>query len=598
MAGFYKPFKRILVGIFVFMIIRRGISMLMPCCFGRVIDIVIAGSMAQTAFLWIGVALVIYTIDSALGYFQDKLEIKHLDFDVHKSIAWKTLNKIMGFSIGQHQNENSGLRQSVIEKGQHSCCTLAYLTIYDIMPLIVEIGLIMAALFYLNYILGLVMFAGMTLFIASIIYTNIWLRKEMVEFNDLGYKNDKIYTEILRNVCLIQTNAQEYKMISEYDNHLGNFNQLGKKLWIKYAASNIIKNLVIGITKCVILIIAVCLIYKGIYTPGYLVIFWSWSSNAFNQIGRVGFIHKQCLGLYVAIKKYFMMLDIEPAIKIISNPVPVDDLKGRIEFKNISFKYPMENYFEGIEDEEEEDNSSAKDTKKDDYHILYDVNFVIEPGQKVAFVGHSGAGKSTIIQLLLRAHDPDRGQIIIDGNDLRILDLNRYRQSIGLVEQSVELFDSTLRKNIVFSLNGRGHLITDEELERMAKLCAIDKFFHRLEKGFDTPIGEKGVKLSGGERQRVGIARALIKEPKILILDEATSNLDSENETLIRESINLASKGRTTIIIAHRLSTIKDVDNIFVMERGRIIGQGKHEELLTSCDAYTNLISKQMVGVL
>jgi len=212
----------------------------------------------------------------------------------------------------------------------------------------------------------------------------------------------------------------------------------------------------------------------------------------------------------------------------------------------------------------------------------------------VAFVGESGAGKTTVVHALLRAQDPEEGQIVVDGNDLRVLDLKHFRESIGIVDQEVSLFDHTLRYNITYGLNGRSGSITDADLDRIAEMSCINRFFPRLEKGYDTIIGERGIKLSGGEKQRVGIARALIKEPDILIFDEATSNLDSENEALIRESIEKAAQGRTTIIIAHRFSTIRKVDKVIVFDKGQVVGQGTHKELALSCEPYRRLIHRQI----
>ena len=177
------------------------------------------------------------------------------------------------------------------------------------------------------------------------------------------------------------------------------------------------------------------------------------------------------------------------------------------------------------------------------------------------------------------------------------MDLQSFRSKVGVVEQQVPLFDQSIRYNILYGLNGRAKDVTDKELERISQISQISRFSHKLEKGFDTLIGERGIKLSGGERQRVGIARALIKDPAILIFDEATSSLDASVEAEIRDAINEASQGRTTIIIAHRFSTIRYANRIIVMEEGQIAGQGKHEELYKSCLPYRKLVDHQLTGV-
>lgn len=446
------------------------------------------------------------------------------------------------------------------------------------------------ALIYLNAVLGLIVLSAVILFVGLTLYLNHIMRNDLKKIQDILHENNKIYSEILRNVEVIQVNAQENKAIKEYDNAFEELSLFGKKMWSRYVPFASLRNLITGLARFAVIAVGVYYVYQGVYTPGYLVVFLTWSSNAFGSLGSIGNIHRRCMELYSAVKKYFVMTEIEPDVKTIKNPVMPEKYKGRIEFKKVSFSYPVRKYLE-------DDEAPAMNPEAKTFDALNGINFTIEPGQKVAFVGHSGAGKSTIVKLLTRAYDPDGGQIIVDGNDLRILNLKNYRENLGVVEQDVSLFDNTLRYNICFGLNGKSSTVTDAELDKIAKLSCIDKFQHRLERGYDTIIGEKGIKLSGGERQRVGIARALIKEPQILIFDEATSHLDTENEMLIRQSIERASEGRTTILIAHRLSTIKNADKIFVLDSGRIVGKGTHGELAATCSEYQKLIQNQTVMV-
>ncbi|PIR41453.1 MAG: hypothetical protein COV31_01095 [Candidatus Yanofskybacteria bacterium CG10_big_fil_rev_8_21_14_0_10_46_23] len=303
----------------------------------------------------------------------------------------------------------------------------------------------------------------------------------------------------------------------------------------------------------------------------------SWAGQISTRISGVGSIHRQMVEMMASVRKYFQMLAIEPEVREPQNPIRPLRFRGNIEFRNIHFSYR---------------NRSGGDRVELSNLALQDVSFSIKSGERVAFVGESGAGKSTIVLALLRGQDPDQGRILIDNNDLRSLDLKRFRGAIGLVEQSVFLFDNTLRYNLTFGLDGRS--VQDEELDRVAKMACIDRFFPKLERGYDTLIGERGIRLSGGERQRVGIARALMKNPDFLIFDEATSNLDPVNEGLIREAIQTASQGRTTIIIAHRFSTIRGVDRVIVFDQGQVAGQGTHEELVQSCEPYQRLVESQL----
>jgi ABC-type multidrug transport system fused ATPase/permease subunit len=221
--------------------------------------------------------------------------------------------------------------------------------------------------------------------------------------------------------------------------------------------------------------------------------------------------------------------------------------------------------------------------------VLKGISFVAEPGTSTALVGPSGSGKSTLINLVAAFHQPTKGQVLIDGQSLGDVRLGDYRSHLGVVFQDNFLFDGTIMENIAYS---RPHA-SGEEVLRTARIAHCDEFVNRLPEGYDTVVGERGVKLSGGERQRVAIARAILADPKILILDEATSSLDSESEAAIQEGMAELMKGRTTFVIAHRLSTIRKADTILVLEDGRIVERGRHEELLALGGRYHDLYSRQ-----
>ena len=386
---------------------------------------------------------------------------------------------------------------------------------------------------------------------------------------------------------LVLSNAQEQRAVRECDESFGEVSDFGRNVATRFNNFASIRNAIVNLVRFSILSTGVYLVYRGDYTVGQLVMFLSWAGQALGQVSNVGNLHRQLIQLYTSVQKYFDMLAIEPDVTILPNPVRPDKFHGRIEFKNVTLRYKRR-------DDPDEEQKETSEPVREVHPALKNVSFAIEPGQTVAFVGESGAGKTTVVHALLRAQDPEEGQIVVDGNDLRVLDLKHFRESIGIVDQEVSLFDHTLRYNITYGLNGRSGSITDADLDRIAEMSCINRFFPRLEKGYDTIIGERGIKLSGGEKQRVGIARALIKEPDILIFDEATSNLDSENEALIRESIEKAAQGRTTIIIAHRFSTIRKVDKVIVFDKGQVVGQGTHKELALSCEPYRRLIHRQI----
>jgi len=255
----------------------------------------------------------------------------------------------------------------------------------------------------------------------------------------------------------------------------------------------------------------------------------------------------------------------KPEIADAPNALPIPKIKGDIEFEHVYFSY-----------------SKGKE-------VLKDINFTIKQGQMTALVGLSGAGKTTITNLLARFYDPDSGTIRIDGYDIREVTLESLRKQIGMVTQDTYVFNATIKENLLYAKPSA----TDKEIERACKVANIHDFIMGLPNGYDTVVGERGTKLSGGEKQRLSIARALLKDPRIIILDEATSSLDSLSEMLIQEAIKPLLEGRTSIVIAHRLSTIIAADQILVMDKGRIVERGTHHELLQAGGLYRELYEKQ-----
>jgi subfamily B ATP-binding cassette protein MsbA len=252
-------------------------------------------------------------------------------------------------------------------------------------------------------------------------------------------------------------------------------------------------------------------------------------------------------------ERVFELLDTEPKIKNIENPIRINSFKENIVIDNVSFMY---------------DDS--------DELVLDNINLEVRKGEIIALVGSSGGGKTTFVDLIPRFYDPIKGSIKIDGIDIRQYDINDLRSLLGIVTQETVLFNETVAKNIAYGLDD----YPMEKITEVAKIANAHNFIMELSKGYDTIIGEQGTKLSGGQRQRISISRALLKNPPIMIFDEATSALDNESEMLVQEAIENLMKQRTTFVIAHRLSTIRNADRILVLDKGKIVQQGKHDELL------------------
>ena len=308
-------------------------------------------------------------------------------------------------------------------------------------------------------------------------------------------------------------------------------------------------------------------VMQGATTPGELAAFFLYALIIAGPIGTFVRLYTQIQEARGAIQRVYEILDTQPIIQNPENPVPLENITGSIQFENVFFGY------------------------QDTPQVIHDASFDVLPGQTVALVGPSGAGKSTIIKLLLRFFDPNSGTIRLDGHDICTLDRKSFLSQIGLVPQETLLFGGTVRENILY-----GKLdATEAELEEAAQKANAHEFITNMEKGYGTIVGEKGTKLSGGERQRIAITRAILKDPKILVLDEATSSLDNRSESLIQEGLETLMAHRTTFIVAHRLSTIHKADQIIVLDKGCIVEAGQHEDLMNHKGLYHTLYTMKML---
>lgn len=310
--------------------------------------------------------------------------------------------------------------------------------------------------------------------------------------------------------------------------------------------------------------------YKEYITPSELVVYLMYISYFMQPIKRLASFIEQYQSGMSGFKRFVEIMDTKPDIKECENAIDLDTLRGDIEFKNVNFKY-----------------STGKD-------ILKDLNLTINDGETVALVGPSGGGKTTICHLIPRFYELNEGSIKIDGKNIKDLKLKSLRQNIGIVQQEVFLFTGTVKENILYG----NPMASDEDIIKAAKEANIHEYIESLPDGYDTFIGERGIKLSGGQKQRISIARIFLKNPPILILDEATSALDNTTEIMIQNSLEKLSEGRTSIVVAHRLSTIKNADRIIVITNNGILEEGSHEELLENKGAYYKLYNAQFNGII
>jgi ATP-binding cassette, subfamily B, bacterial MsbA len=322
-----------------------------------------------------------------------------------------------------------------------------------------------------------------------------------------------------------------------------------------------------GIEFTAFLGMAVALLFAGIqilnhnFDTSQLILFLISAQKVGTGLIKVGRIRLSMDQSLAAGERVFEVLDTESDIKEDPQPITLPRLEGRIDFDQVSFRYPT-----GEE-------------------VLREIELHIAPGEIIALVGPSGAGKTSLVNLIPRFYDPSKGRIAVDGTDLRRVSLHSLRSQIGIVPQETTLFDGTIQENIAY-----GRLeATQEEIFAAARAANADEFIRALPKGYDTPAGERGLRLSGGQKQRIAIARALLKDPRILILDEPTSSLDTASETLVLEALSRLMEGRTTVVIAHRITTIRNASRILVLARGQVIEAGNHQQLIAAGGLYYNL---------
>lgn len=374
-------------------------------------------------------------------------------------------------------------------------------------------------------------------------------------------------SENISGMKLIQVFAREKEKYNDFERKSYAFFQAGFREVMIFAIFRPMIYMLSVVALVIIIGSGSAQVLSGAITMGTLYVFINYISSFFDPIQELAEQFGTLQSSLASAEKVFQILDEKPEITSPKHPASVE-IKGRIEFKNVWFAYEKEEY------------------------ILKDVSFVIEPGEKVAFVGATGAGKSSILNLIGRYFDIQKGEILIDGVDIRKLDTDKLRRAIGQVQQDVFLFTGDIKGNISL----RDESITMEEIRAAAEYVNAASFIEKLPAGYDEPVTERGSTLSAGQRQLLAFARTLAYNPSILVLDEATANIDTETESLITQALEKLMAGRTTIMVAHRLSTIQHADKIMVMHQGKIVECGNHQELLQKNGMYRKLYDLQLVA--
>ena len=587
------PYRRYIVGILCLLLVHQAIVAIFPLIFGSIVTAITKHDV-QT-FIWAIVAWAILAcVRVGVSFTRERFETKNLDFELSRYLSRVSMEKFFSISMGQHHLGHSVIKRSVISKGEAAVSGIVYMGIYDLVPTILMIFIPVGFLLVKVPIIGLCVLGAIGCFMVYTFKYNTLFIPKLRSLDTLSNTVSKKQGEVIQNAEVVYVNAQEERVRGECDEENSAQGIMGRPIWISYLTWFYVGQWFISLSQVVCIAFSGYLTYKGKISSGMFVTLYMWIGSALGTMSNISNVQRNLAKNMAPVGKYFRFLDYEPDILIPNHPVPIEHFRGRLEFRHVSFTYRSRTEKDDLNDDADSAETTVSD-ESTEIPALQDVSFVLEEGKRHAFVGKSGAGKSTLVGLILRAFDPQSGNVLVDGVDIRMLDYRELRRKIGLVPQDVSLFDGTMRYNITFGMNGSADKVTENEIDSVAKLSRVSEFRDKLEKGWDTVIGERGIKLSGGQRQRVGIARALIKNPHILIFDEATSSLDTENESRIRESITEASAGKTTIIIAHRLATVRDADKIFVFDEGKVVGQGTHQELLRENEYYQRLVHNQVI---
>ena len=479
-----------------------------------------------------------------------------------RRISLQTFQHLHRMDLDFHLDRKTGGLSRDLERGTTGINFLMRFMVFNIVPTLVEVLLVVGLLFY-NYGIA---FAAITLisvilYVAYSIMATEWRTRYLREVNEADSATHSRAVDSLLNYETVKYFTNENYEAERYDQELATWEKAKRKNRLTLFALNSGQAMIIAVAMTSMLALAATRTASGSMTIGDFVLINAFMMQLFIPLNFLGFVYREIKGSLANIEKMFDLLKRKPNINDREGASTLNVNQGAITFNNVSFQYQKQR------------------------SILTDISFAVDAGSKVAVVGESGSGKSTLVKLLFRFYDPSQGSISIDGHDIINVTQDSLRRAIGIVPQDTVLFNNSILENVRYGRTSA----SDDEVANAIRMAHLDRFIQDLPEGTATIVGERGLKLSGGEKQRVAIARAILKRPPILVFDEATSSLDSKSEQAILKAMKEITEGYTSLVIAHRLSTIIDADKIIVLDRGRVVEQGSHTELLATNGTYAKL---------
>jgi len=549
-------------------VVAKVLAVFSPLLLAAGVNRLSAGEAAGALPLFIGLALLwaAFRFASTAGpQVRDGL-FAPVSEEAQRRVGRTVFAHVHALSVRFHQTKRTGALHRIIERGVRAIDFLIRFLGLTIVPTALELVLAAAVLGW-KYGPAISLVAVVTVVIYAWITFGVteWRLKYRREMNERDSEASGRAVDSLLNFETVKAFAAEARETERFDQALAAYAKAAVRSNTSLVLLNVAQSFVMSAGLAGLVALAGMRVAGGAMGPGDITAVILIMMNLYAPLNVLGFAYREIKQSSIDMEKMYALLDEKPDVADAPGAPALAPGKGEVRFEAVSFAH------EGRD------------------QGLSDVTFRVAPGTTTAIVGPSGAGKSTVIKLLFRFYDPSGGRVLVDGQDLRAVQQTSLRATLGLVPQDVVLFNDTIRYNIGYARPDA----TQEELERAAAQAQLLHFIESLPQGWDTRVGERGLKLSGGEKQRVGIARVVLKDPRILVLDEATSSLDSRTEAEVQEALDAAARGRTTLVVAHRLSTVAKADQILVLKDGRIVERGRHGELVALGGVYAELWRRQ-----
>lgn len=564
-----RSIRNRIVGAFLCLVLAKASNIVTPLLYGWSVDLVNGDNGFSMMVLWY--LLGAYAL-SRLGQ-QIFSEAKEYLFSrvaqrAVRAAAMTAFTHLHGLSMRFHLDRQTGGLTRAIERGAKGMEFLMTSAAFEVVPLLVEVVFVSALLWALfGYEYAVITFVTVCLYAFFTLKVTEWRMKFRRQMNTADEQAATKAVDSLINYETVKYFNAEAAEADRYNSSMRAYEDAAVLSRTSLAAVNIGQGTIIALGLVLIMGIAGHDIQKGNLSVGDFVTVNTYLLQLYLPLNFLGWVYREIRQSLVDLERMFSLLDEYPDVQDPDGASSLALGQGEVSFEDVHFAYK-------------------------DRPILQGVSFTVPAGRRVAIVGPSGAGKSTISRLLFRFYDPDKGRVLIDGQDIRSVQQASVRAAIGVVPQDSVMFNASIGYNIGYGRQGAD----EAEIRQAARLAAIDSFIARLPEGYEALVGERGLKLSGGEKQRVAIARAILKQPTIFLFDEATSALDSQTEKEIQAALNEVSASRTTLVIAHRLSTIVDADEILVMQEGRIAERGTHQALLAKDGLYAAMWDRQSKG--